>query len=81
MIFNAVQINDEFFILTADGFRRFFQTQFDDCCCKEDISKGHSRRELAEERKSKNQIICCSRKEEREGLRLIGSQKDQRITE
>ena len=57
-----------------------FQTQFDDCYCKEDISKGHSRRELAEEKKSKNQR-CCSRKEEREGLRSTGSQKYQRITE
>ena len=27
MILNAVWINDEFFILTIDGFRRFFQTQ------------------------------------------------------
>ena len=80
MILNAVRINDEFFVLTADGFRRFFQTKFDDCCFKEDISKGHSRRELAEEVKSKNQR-CCSRKEERDGLRSTGSQKDQWITE
>ena len=80
MILNAVQINDEFLVLNADRFRRFFQTQFDDYCCKEDISKGHIRRELAKERKSKNQR-CCSRKEEREGLRSIGSQKYQWITE
>ena len=25
MILNAIRINDEFFVLTADGFRRFFR--------------------------------------------------------
>ena len=39
---NTVRINVEFFVLTADGLRRFFQLQFDDCCCEEDVSKGQS---------------------------------------
>ena len=26
MILNAVRINDEFFVLTADGLRRFFKS-------------------------------------------------------
>ena len=75
---NIVYINVEFFILTADGLRRFFQIQFDDFCCKEDVSKGQSRRELAEENKLSRDV---AQREDSEGLRSTRSQKDQRIIE
>ena len=55
-----------------------------DCCCKADISKRQSRRELAEEwnrRKKKEESEMKKREEESEGLRSIGSKKDQRIIE
>ena len=76
---NTVRINVEFFVLTADRLRIFFQIQFDDCCCEEDISKGQRRRDLAEEKKVRK--IYFSQREYSEGLRSTGSQKDQRIIE
>ena len=76
---NTICINVEFFILTADGLRRFFQNQFDDCCCKEDVYKGQRIRELAEEKKVRSRDV--SQREDSEGLRSTGSQKYQRIIE
>ena len=64
---NTVRINVEFFVLTADRLRIFFQIQFDDCCCEEDISKGQSRRELDEENKVRSRDVAQS--EDSEGLR------------
>ena len=74
---NTVCINVEFFVLTADGLRRFFQIQFDDCCCEEHISKGQSRRELAEEKKVRSRDVA--QREDSEGLRSTGSQKTNRL--
>ena len=54
---NTVRINVVFFIFTVDGLRRFFQIQFDDCCCEEDVSKGQSRSELAEEKKVRSRDV------------------------
>ena len=76
---NTVRINVEFFVLTVDGLKIFFQIQFDDCCCKEYVSKGQSRRELAEEKKVRSKDVA--QREDSEGLRSTGSQKDQRITD
>ena len=47
-----------------------------DCCCKEDVSKIQSWRELAEEwnrRKKKEEAEMKKREEESEGLRSTGS--------
>ena len=76
---NTVCINVEFFVLTADELRRFFQIQFDDCCYEEDVSKGQSRMDLVEEKKVRSRDVA--QREDSEGLRSTGSQKDQRIIE
>ena len=75
----TVRINAEFFVLTLDGLRRLLQIQFDDCCCEEDVSKGQSRRELAEENKVRSKDVA--QREDSEGLRSTVSQKDQQIIE
>ena len=49
-----------------------------DCCCKEDISKIQSKRELVEEwnrRKKKEEAEMKKREEECEGIRSTGSKK------
>ena len=68
---NSVRINVEFFVLTADGLRRFFQIQFDDCYCEEDMSKGQSKMELAEEKKVRSRDVA--QREDSEGIISIGS--------
>ena len=79
MILNAVQINNEFFVLTTDGLRGFFRPNLVIAVAKKTYIKDKA--EGSWLRKGKVRSIDVAQKEESEGLRSTRSQEDQHITE
>ena len=80
MILNAVRINDEFFVLTADVLRWFFRPSLVIATAKKTHIKDKAEGSWLRKGKVRS-IDVAKKKEESESLRLTRSKKYQWITE